>query len=157
MCGERRWWPNKGLMGRLSSAVGTRSKLVAESAKRWSMKWWPPMPPATTAKVVDRLAHVTAKHGFVVDVRLWFILWWKPVRTNLECPRLPCKTVEAVNGAGRILTAAHEDVAISSTAVVGSEAHIGTQYCACFSKEVLEILPADSVWKVANKEVYAPV
>lgn len=82
--------------------------------------------------------------------------------------------VELTNGARGVLAAAHEDVAVPPTAVVGSEAHVGTQYCAGLSKQVLEILPAYAVWKlaherctqrerhaqsthVANKEVYAPV
>ncbi len=176
MGGERRWWPNKGLVGRMS--MRTRPEVMPEAAKRRAMMWWPPMPPAS-AEVVHRRAHVPAEQWLVVDVRLRLVLWGEAIGPYLERPGLPCEAVEAVDGARCVLTATHQNVSISATAIVGSEADVGAQDGAGLAKQVLEILPAHAVRElgvsgaalrcvalrhahaqsthVANKEVYAPI
>jgi hypothetical protein len=138
-------------------SMRTRPEVMPEAAaKRRAMMWWPPMPPAS-AEVVHRRAHVPAEYGLVVDVRLRLVLWGEAIGPYLERPGLPCEAVEAVDGARCVLTAAHQNVAISATAIVGSEADVGAQDGAGLAKQVLEILPAHAVREVANKEVYAPI
>ena len=79
------------------------------------------------------------------------------IESYFECPRLPYKSVEHVDGASSILGCGQEHGAVSSTAIVGSQRDICAQYCASTTEEIFEVLPADAVGEVSDEELSACV
>lgn len=132
--------------------------MLREGAEGGAVVRRPAAAPSATKVLHGRRVPV---HLLVVDVGLRLILWRQSVRPNLQRARLPGEPVEAICGAseepspwpicqltdstGSVLPAAHEDVAIASAAVIGSQADIGSQNGAGLAEEVFQVLPAYSV------------
>lgn len=79
------------------------------------------------------------------------------VESDLECTRLPNKTIEHVDGAARVLCGGEKDGAVAPAAVVGREGDVCAEDGACAAEEILEILPADAVGEVSDEELGAGV
>jgi len=116
------------------------SKLAKRRAVVRRTMW----PCASSTKVLHR-GRSKAVHWLVVDVGLRLILWRQAIRAYFERASLPCEPVEAVDCARSVLAAAHEHVAVSTTAIVGTEADIGAQHGSGLAEEVLEVLPSHTV------------
>ena len=72
-------------------------------------------------------------------------VWGKAIGPDLECSGLPGIAVEDVNGASGVFSGGKEDSAITAGTVVGAERNIGAKDCAGAAKEVLEILPTNTI------------
>ena len=113
---------------------------------------------------MTRSRHVVEVVNRLTDRMVWIMLmWlrlvfrWQAIWSYFQRPSLPCKPIEPIYSSRRILSASHQDCPIPSTPIIGSQADICPQHRPCFSEQVLQILPSDAVWQVANKEVDTPV
>lgn len=111
------------------------------------------------------VAHVLRERRWSSDLTMTLlvmrlILWWESVGSDFESSGLPRESIEAIypsasclysqgkhtNRPSSIFPTSHEDSTVSPTPVVRPQADIRPKYRPCFPEQILQILPAHSVW-----------
>lgn len=77
----------------------------------------------------------------------------KPLKRSGESQRLKDGRGGPTDCSGRVLSAAHENVAIAATPVIGPEADVGAQHRASLAEEVFEVLPANTIRELGSMSV----